>query len=185
MRIGEIRIIGGQLKRSKLQVPPKIGLRPTPDRVRETVFNWLMPYLPGARTIDLFAGTGALGIESISRGADFAQFVETDAELAQAIRANAERLKIADRIAVSTLGAARFLQANPQGFDIAFIDPPYADDRWSMALDALPQWLNAGAVVYLEHPDEREPPFDSRWRPLKEARAGAIRFWLLAENEHG
>src|SRR5436190_10248795 len=90
---GRIRIIGGNLRNSRLEVPALAGLRPTPERVRETLFNWLAPGLPGMRVLDLFAGTGALGIEALSRGAASVDFVERDAAAAQALRANLSRLK--------------------------------------------------------------------------------------------
>lgn len=175
----EIRIIGGQLKRSKLAVPDRPGLRPTPDRVRETLFNWLMPHLNGARVLDLYAGTGALGLEAISRGAAFAQLVEPDRALASAIQANAERLKVAASIRVDATTARAFLSGAVQAFDIVFIDPPYTLDLWADTLAALPDWLNERAVVYLEHPAERPPPFAAPWRALKESRAGGVKFWLL------
>src|SRR5512142_1045891 len=90
---GKLRIIGGSLRGSRLVVPDLPGLRPTPDRVRETLFNWLMPVIEGAQCLDLFAGTGALGIEALSRGAAGVDFVETDAKLAELLRANLARLK--------------------------------------------------------------------------------------------
>src|SRR5581483_4346490 len=90
---GRVRIIGGSLRGSKLEVPDVPGLRPTPDRVRETLFNWLMPVIDGARCLDLFAGTGALGIEALSRGAAVVDFVESDARLVALLRANLSRLK--------------------------------------------------------------------------------------------
>src|SRR4051794_41546295 len=104
---GRVRIIGGSLRGSKLEVPHVPGLRPTPDRVRETLFNWLMPIIDGARCLDLFAGTGALGIEALSRGAAAVDFVETDAKLAQALRANLSRLK--QEASVARADAAAFL----------------------------------------------------------------------------
>ncbi len=180
----QIRIIGGQLKRSKLAVPDRPGLRPTPDRVRETLFNWLTPYLDSARALDLFAGTGVLGLEAISRGAAFAQFVEPDRMLAEAIGDNAKRLKVDQSIRVNTTTAQSFLQAPPQPYDIVFLDPPYALDAWASVLSALDGWLNTHAVVYLEHPAERDLPFDAQWRAIKESRAGVVKYWLL-EKAHG
>src|SRR5260221_11792882 len=95
---GRLRIVGGTLRGSRLDVPDAPGLRPTPDRARETLFNWLMPVIAGARCLDLFAGTGALGIEALSRGAAAADFVEADAQLAELLRANLLRLKQVARV---------------------------------------------------------------------------------------
>ncbi|MEO6800297.1 MAG: 16S rRNA (guanine(966)-N(2))-methyltransferase RsmD, partial [Rhodanobacter sp.] len=121
---GRIRIIGGSLRNSRLQVPDLPGLRPTPERVRETLFNWLAPIIEGARCLDVCAGTGALGIEACSRGAASVQFVERDACAAQALRENLTRLQV--DAPVSTLDARAFLGGVAQAFDVVFLDPPFA-----------------------------------------------------------
>src|SRR6202161_4111233 len=107
--MGRVRIIGGSLRGSKLDVLDAPGLRPTPDRVRETLFNWLMPVIDGARCLDLFAGTGALGIEALSRGAVRVDFVESDAQLARMLRENLARLK--QTAAVHQSMASRFVES--------------------------------------------------------------------------
>jgi 16S rRNA (guanine966-N2)-methyltransferase len=173
-------VIGGVLKRSKLAVPNRPGLRPTPDRVRETLFNWLAPEISGAHVLDLCAGTGVLGIEAISRGAASAWLNETDGELADQIERNAERLRIAPQVRVTRVAAERLLATLPEvRFDIAFVDPPYNARLWARILERLPQWLAPGARVYLEHPTEVASPITPEWRILKESRAGRVNFYLL------
>lgn len=147
---GEVRIIGGRLRGSKLPVADCPGLRPTSDRVRETLFNWLQPVLPGARVLDLFAGTGALGFEAASRGAAGVLLVERDAGLAASLRHSAARLK-ADGVEVLCADALGFL-AQPDGrrFDLVFLDPPFAEGLWQAAADRLGPWLAPRAFVYCE-----------------------------------
>ncbi len=170
------------LKRSKLAVPDRPGLRPTPDRVRETLFNWLAADIPGARVLDLCAGTGVLGIEAISRGAAFAWLNEPDGELAEQIIRNCERLGIAGQVQVTKLAAESLLAAaSNERFDIAFVDPPYNARLWSAILERLPGWLAPGARVYLEHPAESGSPLTQSWRVLKESHAGRVHFYLLEQ----
>lgn len=178
--MGEIRVIGGTLKRSKLAVPARPGLRPTPDRVRETLFNWLAPVIEGARVLDLCAGTGVLGIEALSRGAAFAWLNETDDGLATQIVSNGERLGVANRMRVSRLPAERLIATRPDAlFDVAFVDPPYNSALWPKLLARLPSWLAPGAFVYLEHPAEMALPFGKDWQVLKQSKAGRVSFYLL------
>ena len=145
---GRIRIIGGSLRNSRLQVPDLPGLRPTPERVRETLFNWLAPVIAGTRCLDLCAGTGALGIEALSRGAASVQFVERDARAAQALRDNLLRLKVSAG-QVTAVEAGLFLQGTPQPHDVVFIDPPFAHELWATLAQQLEQggWLAARAWV--------------------------------------
>jgi 16S rRNA (guanine966-N2)-methyltransferase len=178
--IGEVRIIGGTLKRSKLKILDRPGLRPTPDRIRETVFNWLAPTIDGARVLDVCAGTGALGLEAVSRGAAHAHLNDADADLARQIVADAQRLKIAERVQVSNRRAEALLTEAPTGrFDIVFLDPPFDADLWARLLFRLPPWLAPGALVYLEHPREIAAPFGGNWTVHKQAQAGRIAFYLL------
>lgn len=176
-------MIGGFLKRSKLSVPELPGLRPTPDRVRETLFNWLAPVLHGARVLDLCAGTGVLGIEAISRGAAHALLNEPDPRLADAITAALQRLKITERARITRMPAQRLLAEMPvQSFDVVFVDPPYGSGLWPKLLAELPPWLAAGACVYLEYPADQAAPWDSSaWVTIRESRAGQVRFALLEQ----
>ena len=173
-----IRIIGGSLRNSKIIVPDQPGVRPTPDRVRETLFNWLTPILPGARVLDLFAGTGALGIEAISRGAAFAEFVESDPTLCSKLTAELVRLKIADQGRVT-----RAAVPGPNAFahtpvDIVFLDPPFSSDLWlpSLAAIAASGVLKAGGVIYLEAPTALT--LTRAWQAMKQSKAGAVHFGL-------
>jgi 16S rRNA (guanine966-N2)-methyltransferase len=181
---GKLRIIGGSLRGSKLAVPDAPGLRPTPDRVRETLFNWLMPVIDGARCLDLFAGTGALGIEALSRGAAWTDFVETDPRLAQALRDNLGRLKQA-QAAVRGGDALTLLQAQPpSAYDIVFVDPPFPAALWESTASALEShdWLRAAAFVYLEMPAQAQPALPGNWQLHRESHAGAVRYALYRRN---
>jgi len=176
---GSVRIIGGSLRRSRLDVPDAPGLRPTPDRVRETLFNWLAPIIEGARCLDLFAGTGALGIEALSRGAGWVDFVERDPRLAQALRQNLERLRQTDA-AVRCADALQTLAEAPQdAYDIVFVDPPFTETLWQPAVTALENgWLRGGALVYLEMPASAQITMPENWSPHRESTAGAVRYAL-------
>ena len=151
---GEIRIIGGQWKRTRLKVVSKPGLRPTPDRVRETLFNWLGQDLTGWRCIDAFAGTGVLGFEAASRGAAAVQMLEQDASLVAQLAAQQQKLG-AHAVRVQRgdgVGALR--QLAPGSMDLLFIDPPFASELYQSALQAAGQAVAADGYVYLEGPVE-------------------------------
>jgi len=176
---GRIRIIGGSLRNSRLEVPELPGLRPTPERVRETLFNWLAPVIDGARCLDLCAGTGALGIEALSRGAAGVQFVERDARAAQALRANLARLK-ASAGQVAVLDAGLYLQGAAQPYDLVFLDPPFALELWPALARQLEQggWLAARGWVYVESPRGDAPVLPPNWQLHREGQAGEVRFAL-------
>lgn len=176
---GRIRIIGGKLRNSRLDVPEVAGLRPTAERVRETLFNWLAPVIDGASCLDLCAGTGALGIEALSRGAGSVQFVERDPLVAQALRENLARLKQANGQVV-TLGAAMYLHGAAQPRDLVFLDPPFALGLWSPFAQQLEQggWCTANALIYVESPATEVLHLPSSWQLHREARAGEVRFAL-------
>jgi len=152
---GQVRIIGGQWRRTRLPVALRDGLRPTPDRTRETVFNWLQPVLPGARVLDVFAGSGALGLEAVSRGAREAYLLEQDPALVRSLRQTLARLPGGEAVTVIQADALRWLAAPLHGrFDVVFLDPPFAADLWRPVLAALPPWLADAAWLYLETPPE-------------------------------
>lgn len=176
---GRVRIIGGSLRNSRLDVPDLPGLRPTPERLRETLFNWLAPVIDGARCLDLCAGTGALGIEALSRGAAGVQFVERDARAAQALRANLARLK-ADAGQVAVLDAGLFLRGMAQPYDLVFLDPPFVLDLWPALARQLEQggWLAAQGWVYVESPRGLVPALPPNWQLHREGQAGEVRFAL-------
>jgi 16S rRNA (guanine966-N2)-methyltransferase len=178
---GQIRIIGGAWRGRKLSVPVAEGLRPTPDRVRETLFNWLAPYLPGARCLDLFAGTGALCIEALSRGAGEVVMVERDAAAAAGLRRSLETLG-ATHASVANTDATEYLARAAEPFDIVFIDPPFASDligRCAALLDAR-GWVRPGGLVYVEAPARLDPlPVPADWQILRSKRAGEVGYHLL------
>ena len=177
----EIRIIGGQFKRSKLQVADKPGLRPTPDRVRETLFNWLGHDLNGWRCIDVFAGTGALGLEAASRGASSVLIVEQDKALAAAISRTQQQLQATAVRVQHGNGIALLQQQAPNSIDLVFLDPPFDAALFVPALERCAKVLSAKGWVYLEAPqpwtDEQLAPFHlTIYRHLK---AGAVHAHLL------
>jgi 16S rRNA (guanine966-N2)-methyltransferase len=169
---GSVRIIGGRLRGSKLPVPDVTGLRPTADRVRETLFNWLQGELAGAHVVDLFAGTGALGLEAASRDAASVLLLERDPRVAQGLRDTAARLK-ADAVRVEATDALAWLQRPPTAtFDLAFLDPPFAADLWTACAQRLDPWLAPEAWIYVEAPWNARPALPAHWR---EHRRGATR----------
>ncbi len=177
---GKVRIIGGTWRRHWLKIPPGSPLRPTADRVRETLFNWLAPWLPGARCLDLFAGTGALGFEAVSRGASHATLVETDAIAADQLVKSAEALGTA-AVMVRRMHAHDFLRG-PLGdpFAVVFVDPPYASALAEETLALLPRWLAPTAWVYLETAREQAPAFlPEGWRIMREGTTRHTRYTLL------
>lgn len=176
---GRIRIIGGQLRNSRLDVPDLPGLRPTAERVRETLFNWLAPVIAGARCLDLCAGTGALGIEALSRGAASVQFVERDARAAQALRDNLSRLK-APGGQVAAVDALAFLQGAAQPYGLVFLDPPFALAMWEPIAQRLEQggWLAPGAWIYVESPRSSALRLPNTWVEHREGAAGEVRYAL-------
>ena len=176
---GRIRIIGGHLRNSRLNVPDLPGLRPTAERVRETLFNWLAPTIAGVQALDLCAGTGALGIEALSRGAAAVQFVEPDASAADALRSNLVRLK-ASGGEVAGVDAVRFLHRSAQPFGLVFLDPPFAAQLWTPLAQKLEEggWLAATAQVYVESPREHVPVLPPSWLLHREGHAGEVRYAL-------
>ena len=178
--LGKIRIIGGSLRGSKLAVLPAHGLRPTPDRVRETLFNWLTPVIEGARCLDLFAGTGALGIEALSRRAGWVDFGERDRQLAQALQSELARLR-QTQCAVRAVDALQMLGEPPRAaYDIVFVDPPFDAGLWQPAAAALEAngWLRDDAWIYLEMPVIALPALSPNWSLHRESAAGAVRYAL-------
>ena len=181
---GKVRIIGGRWRGTRLQVPTSPGLRPSSDRARETLFNWLMPVLPGARVIDAFAGTGALGLEAVSRGASSATLVERDAGLAQALRATVTRLSAHESVEVVQSDALAWLARQPPAsFDLAFVDPPFEAGLWQTTLEALLPTLAPGAWVYVESPHDQVPALPPQWGLHREGRTREVRFALYRAPE--
>lgn len=179
---GKVRIISGQWRRRLLRVPDVEGLRPTPDRVRETLFNWLSGTIEGARCLDLYAGSGALGFEAASRGAAQVLLVEKDERAVACMRQGASDLG-AEQIEVVHADVRRWLHGEATPFDIVFLDPPYAGDDLGELCARLEQnsWLAPGALVYLEtraSPQALELP--AGWQFLRRQKAGQVRYHLAA-----
>lgn len=174
---GELRVIAGALRGRRWPVPEVEGLRPTPDRVRETLFNWLAPHIAGRRVLDLFAGSGALGLEALSRGAAQAVLVERDRDAAAALRANVARLGAQARVVEAD--ALRWLDsadaAAAGAADIVFVDPPFAAGLWDAVLQALPRSMAADAWLYVESPAGSEPPPPPGWHLHRELRTSQAR----------
>jgi 16S rRNA (guanine966-N2)-methyltransferase len=180
---GEVRLIGGQWKRSKLPVADRPGLRPTPDRVRETLFNWLGQDLTGWRVLDAFAGSGALGFEAASRGAAQVVLLENDALLLRSLADVKARLK-ADAVQIIAADALAWLKRSAPGcFELVLIDPPFDADVFEAALAAAAPAVAAGGYLYLEAPRafDDAPAGFTRHRHL---RAGAVHAHLFVRG-HG
>jgi 16S rRNA (guanine966-N2)-methyltransferase len=176
---GQVRIIGGRWRGTRLAFPDVAGLRPSGDRVRETLFNWLQPVLAGARVLDLFAGSGALGLEALSRGAREAVLVERDPAVAEALRAAVERLRAANEATIVRADALSFLQAPLLGrFDVAFVDPPFDAALWPQVLASLPPWLAEDAWLYMESPVAEHIAPDGGWTSHREGRTREVRHAL-------
>lgn len=179
-----IRIIAGHWRGRKIKVLCEDGLRPTGDRLREVLFNWLMADINGARILDLFAGTGALGLEALSRGAKSADFVESNIRAATQLKATltalasgSEQSQIQWR--VHSADANKWVSndtSSPAPFDIVFIDPPFADDLWQTSLEALSQSsvLKHGTLIYIEHPSNVQPSMLPELHLKKSKRAGSV-----------
>ena len=177
---GSFRIIGGEWRSRRLPLPLGSDVRPTPDRVRETLFNWLSPIIQGARCLDLYAGSGALGLEALSRGAARAVFVDTAPGPLRQLATNLDTLKCT-RGETLRMDAMRYLETPRDPFDIVFLDPPYRRNLLAPALDALMRdgWLAPGALVYLEHETGIAPPGLPRgWALYRSAAAGQVRYHL-------
>ena len=176
-----VRIIGGGWRGRRVRFPDIPGLRPTPDRVRETLFNWLQDRIAGARCLDLFAGSGALGLEALSRGAKELVFVEQAVAAARALQEQLIRFGGQARAQVAEMGAARYLRSVPQAFDIVFLDPPFGRDALAEYVPLLDegQWLKPGALVYLENEKKAGvPPLPAHWQLLKSKSAGEVGYHL-------
>ncbi len=179
-----LRIIGGQHRGRRLQFVAPEGLRPTTDRVRETLFNWLQNRIQGARVLDLFAGSGALGFEAASRGAREVVLVEMNRQACEVLRQNALLLDSPDvDIKVQQRDACKFLQQSGGGsFNIVFLDPPFRKNLLQPVIERLESnaWLSDDALIYIEQgSDEAEAVLPENWQLLKEKIAGQVRYQLI------
>ncbi|MEX2482344.1 MAG: 16S rRNA (guanine(966)-N(2))-methyltransferase RsmD [Gammaproteobacteria bacterium] len=173
-----IRIIGGRWRGTRIEVADRRSLRPSADRVRETLFNWLAPVIDGAHCLDLFAGTGVLGFEAVSRGAASATLIEQDGALILALRRLAERLA-ADNVTVHRAEAQAWLATAPRPYDIVFVDPPFAAGLETRVLERLGGgWLAPHALVYLEQARDAPDP-SAPWSVRKCGRTRHVSYKLL------
>ena len=182
-RPSEIRVIAGQYRGRKVKVLDADGLRPSGSRIRETLFNWLAPYLPGARVLDLYAGSGILGIESVSRGAAHTELVELSARAARAIHGTLAEFGIANA-QVHTASAEQFLSRNLGPWDIVFIDPPFAEGPSAPVLRHLQSagTVAEGGWVYVESPIESPWSVPERFAEHRGKVAGGVDYRLYRLN---
>ena len=180
-RANRVRIVGGAWRSRLIAFPSRKDLRPTPDRVRETLFNWLGQDLTGRSCLDLFAGSGALGFEAASRGARRVVMVESDPVVLRSLAASRDLLH-ADVVEVVKGDALEFLRDDDGAYDVVFVDPPFASAWWPRLAPLLPPRLAAGAMVYHESGTRQEPT--PGWEVLKESRAGQVRCRLLRSAEN-
>jgi len=181
-RANTVRIIGGIWRSRILEFPDAADLRPTPDRVRETLFNWLGRNLPGAACLDLFAGSGALGFEALSRGAASVVMVETNAAALRALRENATKLG-AENVTIVRGDALEFARGARSRFDVVFLDPPYRLGLQAAVLGLVAGLLAEDGRVYVESDTVIEP--SRGWAVVKHARAGKVHFHLLGREPDG
>lgn len=178
---GKIRIIGGQWRGRKLQVPNQLGLRPTPARLRETLFNWLAMDLPGRCCLDLFAGSGALGIEAASRGAQKVWLIEKESHIVTGLKQQITSLKT-NNLEIVCADALNFLEKTPFHFDVAFLDPPFDSPLLKTCCHLLEQkgWLSQDALIYLE--TDRHlgmPVLPPNWQMIRGQNAGQVSGFLV------
>ncbi|OGS92226.1 MAG: 16S rRNA (guanine(966)-N(2))-methyltransferase RsmD [Gallionellales bacterium GWA2_60_18] len=175
-RINKVRIGGGTLRSRIIAFPDAPGLRPTPDRVRETLFNWLGQTLYGRTCLDLFAGSGALGFEAASRGAERVVMVEKNPAVFRALQDNAGKLGC-DRVVISCQDGLQFASRDTQKYDVIFLDPPFGSDYLAALLEILPQRLNEEGVLYVESGAATGVP--PPWQVMKSGKAGQVHYQLL------
>lgn len=182
----QLRIIGGQWRGRKLPFPSIEGLRPTPDRVRETLFNWLNPAVVNARCLDLFSGSGALGLEALSRGASQVDLVDSSGAVSEQLRLNLQRLNAANA-EVWHHKAHDWLQAHalPAAYDIIFLDPPFQQNLLAPAIDTIAsrQLLSSNSWIYIETArDEALPALPDNWQLHREKTAGQVSYRLFSHH---
>jgi 16S rRNA (guanine966-N2)-methyltransferase len=184
MQQGEVRIIGGKWRSRKLKFPAINSLRPTPDRIRETLFNWLAPTIEGSRCLDLFAGSGALGFEALSRGAEYVYFIDKEPRLVQYLKNQIEIFQASNNAQVQCMKFP-FTALPPlsiQNFDVVFLDPPYNRNHIAPCLQWLEQqpWLAKQALVYVEAESALHPlPLSQNWQILHSKTSGQVGYHLI------
>jgi 16S rRNA (guanine966-N2)-methyltransferase len=180
-----VRIIGGSWRGRRVSFPDIPGLRPTPDRVRETLFNWLQHAVAGARCLDLFAGSGALGLEALSRGAKELVFVEQMVAASRTLQQQLVLLGGERKGQVVEMGATRYLRTPVPPFDIVFLDPPFGREALAEYVPLLDagNWVKVGGLVYLENEKlTGAPTLPAHWELLKSKSAGEVGYHLARVN---
>jgi 16S rRNA (guanine966-N2)-methyltransferase len=175
----KVRIIGGEWRSRIITLPDRADLRPTPDRVRETVFNWLGQDLTGQTCLDLFAGSGAMGFEAASRGAAEVVMVESNPQVVNSLKLNIDKLG-AKQIRLLPMDALKFLDSALQGFDVIFADPPYRLRLFPGLLTKLSPHLAQNGLLYVENDSYLEPGSD--WLVWRKGQAGSVHYQLLRKN---
>jgi len=181
-RTNSFRLIAGKWRAKRLDLHPNSQLRPTGDRVRETLFNWLSSDIAGSSCLDLFAGSGALGFEALSRGAASCDFVEIDKQTAGQIRKNCDLLELsANQVLVSTKPASEFLDnLSKKSYDIVFLDPPFRENTIARLLPVLKDRVSLGTLLYIEiEKDGHLPQIPANWSVIREKTAGQVRYHLI------
>lgn len=177
--VGTLRVIGGHHRGRKLEIFDAEGLRPTGDRMREVVFNWLTPYLPGAKVLDVFAGTGILGVEAISRGASHATFCEFQRPVFEVLKRNTTMLA-PECFTLHQSDALKLLaELDVSAIDVVFLDPPFSEGLWQNALNELDPKLPAHGLIYLEAPKQQRIELPKGWSWLKHKSTGNVQFGIL------
>ncbi len=176
-----MRIIAGQWRGRKVSFTEVEGLRPTSDRIRETLFNWLQDVVGQSRCLDLFAGSGALGFEAASRGAELVTFVEKNKNVARQLETTSQQLS-SSACHIYNLSASDFLSTTTEQYDIVFLDPPFATNMWSDIADKMVETavLSDNAYIYIEYPSHiAMPVLPNQWQLMKDKKAGAVRYCLF------
>ncbi|HEB55608.1 MAG TPA: 16S rRNA (guanine(966)-N(2))-methyltransferase RsmD [Gammaproteobacteria bacterium] len=184
----QLRIIGGDWRGRKLAFPDLPGLRPTPDRVRETLFNWLMPVIRNARCLDLFAGSGALGLEALSRGAAEVVLVDSQPQVIASLQQNIDLLQAGERARLQQCDARQYLQSLTERFDLIFLDPPYHQGLLPPCIDRLYELeaLKPQGYLYFEaNRDEALPQLPAAWVVHRQKSAGQIVYYLVRYADQG
>lgn len=177
---GSLRVVGGDWRSRLVRFVDDGSIRPTPDRVRQTLFDWLAPVIGNMRCLDLFAGSGALGFEALSRGAAHVTFVEQNPEQASMIRSTKIELNAGDRVEVVHDDALSWLERGVRSrFDLIFVDPPYGSGLLQRVLDGLPPAMHVGSRLFLEWPAGNPPTVRADYSVLREKTAGRVSYALL------
>jgi 16S rRNA (guanine966-N2)-methyltransferase len=173
--MNQVRIIGGEWKRRLIRFDTVNGLRPTPDRVRETLFNWLMWDVAGAQILDVCAGSGALGIEALSRGAAQCVFIEADSKQSEQIKTSLAQLQCTTAKVICARAEQALAKMGGSGFDVVFLDPPYSLELWTTLANLIDPLLNTAAKIYVEADRPMQQlELPNHWQLLKETRAGQV-----------